>query len=79
MEVDILARSSSDELWIVEVKSSGYEEFASARLKVAQQQRLQRVAQKLIEADFNVRVALALVHDPSDIQWVDAFNFEEIE
>jgi len=79
VEVDLLAQNPFGELWMIEVKSSHFDEFACSRLKSKQRQRLERVMNRLIEAGFIVRVVLALVDGPDDIQWVDAFNFEEIQ
>lgn len=79
VEVDVLARSPSGELWIIEVKSNSFEEFAGSRLGLKQKQRLERVMHCLIEGGFDVRVILALVEGSFEIQWIDAFNSEEIQ
>ena len=79
MEIDLLALRTTNEIWIVEVKSSGHEEFQCVRLSFKQQQRLKRAALQLIHSGFDVQVVLALVLGAEEIQWVDAFSYESLD
>lgn len=79
IEIDLLVFRKPNEVWIVEVKSNGHEEFQGARLQFKQKLRLERVALQIINVGIDVRVVLALVSTAEEIQWLDVFSCEPIE